>query len=97
MAEESDTETDQESVQLSTPQRSTSTEESGTESDVQVENAFKRQWELFLRHVVKDEPFRWDLLEGAKGVQLAEKGLESWKKRCWMDVQPLKRENAEMN
>ncbi len=38
------------------------------------DNAFKVQWELFLRHVVKDEPFRWDLLEGAKGVQLAEIG-----------------------
>jgi predicted dehydrogenase len=50
------------------------------------DNAFKRQWELFLRHVVKDEPFRWDLLEGAKGVQLAEKGLESWAKRAWVDI-----------
>ena len=53
------------------------------------ENAFKRQWELFLRHVVKDEPFRWNLLEGAKGVQLAERGLESWRKRAWVDVEPL--------
>jgi len=39
------------------------------------DNAFKAQWELFLRHVVKNEPFRWNLLEGAKGVQLAECGL----------------------
>jgi predicted dehydrogenase len=53
------------------------------------ENAFKRQWELFLRHVVKNEPFRWNLLEGAKGVQLAEKGLESWSKRAWVDIGPL--------
>ncbi|HSU58365.1 MAG TPA: Gfo/Idh/MocA family oxidoreductase [Bryobacteraceae bacterium] len=53
------------------------------------ENAFKRQWELFLQHVVTDEPFRWDLLEGAKGVQLAEKGLESWRKRAWVEVGPL--------
>jgi predicted dehydrogenase len=53
------------------------------------ENPFKRQWELFLRHVVKDEPFRWDLYEGAKGVQLAEKGLESWQKRCWVDLPSL--------
>ena len=53
------------------------------------DNAFKRQWELFLRHVVKDEPFRWGLLEGAKGLQLAEKGLESWRKRAWVDVEPL--------
>ncbi len=55
------------------------------------DNAFKRQWELFLRHVVNDEPFPWDLFEGAKGVQLAEKGLESWSKRCWMNLEPLPR------
>ncbi len=54
------------------------------------DNAFKIQWELFLRHVVKDEPFRWNLLEGAKGVQLAEKGLESWKLRRWVHVPELK-------
>jgi len=54
------------------------------------DNAFKRQWELFLRHLVKDEPFRWTLLEGAKGVQLAVKGEESWKKRAWVDVPALK-------
>ena len=50
------------------------------------DNAFKAQWELFLKHVVKDEPFPWDLREGVKGVQLAEKGIESWKKRCWVNV-----------
>ncbi len=50
------------------------------------DNAFKVQWELFLRHVAADEPFPWTLLEGAKGVQLAEKALESWKKRQWVDV-----------
>jgi predicted dehydrogenase len=54
------------------------------------DNAFKRQWELFLRHVVRDEPFRWGLLEGAKGVQLAEAGLESWQERRWVEVGPLK-------
>ena len=54
------------------------------------DNAFKRQWELFLRHIVKDEPFRWNLLEGVKGVQLAEKGLESWRKRCWVEIPALK-------
>lgn len=53
------------------------------------ENAFKAQWELFLRHVVLDEPFRWDLKEGAKGVQLAELGLLSWKERRWVDVPAL--------
>jgi predicted dehydrogenase len=54
------------------------------------ENAFKRQWELYLRHIVKGGPFQWDLLEGAKGVQLAEKGIESWEKRAWVDVPALK-------
>jgi predicted dehydrogenase len=53
------------------------------------ENAFKAQWELFLKHVAADEPFRWTLLEGAKGVQLAEKGLESWSKRAWVDIDPI--------
>ena len=54
------------------------------------DNAFKIQWELFLRHVVKDEPFPWNLLEGAKGVQLAEKGIESWEKKCWLEIPELK-------
>lgn len=55
-----------------------------------LENAFKVQWELFLRYVVKGEPdFPWNLLEGAKGVQLAEKGIESWEKRAWVDIEDL--------
>jgi hypothetical protein len=47
------------------------------------------QWELFLRHVVKDEPFPWTLLEGARGVQLAEVGLRSWAERRTLDVPKL--------
>ena len=53
------------------------------------QNAFKAQWELFLKHVVRDDPFPWNLKEGAKGVQLAELGLESWKKRSWVKVKDL--------
>jgi len=53
------------------------------------DNAFKVQWELFLRHVVKNEPFPWTLFEGAKGVQLAELGLKSWAERRWVDVPVL--------
>jgi predicted dehydrogenase len=53
------------------------------------DNAFKVEWELFLRHVVKDEPFQWNLFEGAKGVQLAELGLQSWAERRWLDVPKL--------
>jgi predicted dehydrogenase len=55
------------------------------------ENAFKVQWELFLKHVAQDDPFRWDLLEGAKGVQLAELGMKSWKERRWLDLPALDR------
>ena len=50
------------------------------------DNAFKVQWELFLKHVVKNDPFPWDLRDGARGVQLAEKGIESWEKRAWVTV-----------
>jgi predicted dehydrogenase len=53
------------------------------------ENAFKVQWEMFLKHVVLDTSFPWGLLEGAKGVQLAELGIESWQKRCWVNVPAL--------
>lgn len=53
------------------------------------DNGFKVQWELFLKHVVNDEPFPWDFLEGAKGTQLAELGLRSWQERRWIDVPEL--------
>ena len=53
------------------------------------DNAFKIQWELFLKHVVVGTPFRWTLREGAKGVQLAEAGLQSWKERKWVDLKKI--------
>lgn len=53
------------------------------------DNAFKIQWEAFLRHVVADEPFPWTLLEGAKGVQLAEAALASWRSGRWVDLPDL--------
>ena len=53
------------------------------------DNAFKVQWEMFLKHVVADAPFRWSLREGAKGVQLAELGLKSWETRQWVPVPAL--------
>jgi predicted dehydrogenase len=53
------------------------------------DNAFKAQWELFLRHVVTGSPFPWSLHEGAKGVQLAELALKSSCERRWVDVPPL--------
>lgn len=51
--------------------------------------AFRAQWELFLRHVVLDEPWRWDLLAGARGVQLAELGLASAAQGRRLDVPEL--------
>lgn len=53
------------------------------------DNAFKIQWEEFLKHVAIDTPFPWTLREGAKGVQLAELGLKSWEQRKWLDVPAL--------
>ena len=53
------------------------------------DNAFKVQWELFLRHVVLNDPFPHDLLEGARGVQLAELGMQSWAEKRWVDVTEL--------
>ena len=47
------------------------------------DNAFKIQWEMFLKHVAREERFPWTLREGAKGVELAEKSLESHDKGAW--------------
>ena len=58
--------------------------------DAQVyDNGFKLQWEAFIRHVVEDAPYRWTLPEGAKGVQLVEAALQSWRERRWVDVPRL--------
>jgi predicted dehydrogenase len=53
------------------------------------DNAFKVQWERFIRHVVENAPFNWTLREGAKGVQLVECALQSWEERRWVDVPAL--------
>ncbi|KAA0688452.1 Gfo/Idh/MocA family protein [Azospirillum brasilense] len=53
------------------------------------DNGFKTQWESFIRHVVEDAPFDHGLIEGAKGVQLVEAALKSWKERRWVDVPSL--------
>jgi predicted dehydrogenase len=56
------------------------------------DNGFKAQWEDFIRHVAADTPWKYDLMEGVKGVQLAELGLKSWAERRWLDVPDLTRE-----
>jgi len=45
---------------------------------------------LFYKHYAEGSSFPWDLLEGAKGVQLAELGLQSWREHRWVDVPELK-------
>ena len=40
-------------------------------------NGFRQQWEEFLTSYVTETPYAFDLLAGARGVQLAEAGLRS--------------------
>ncbi|MFS0562262.1 Gfo/Idh/MocA family oxidoreductase [Terribacillus sp. 179-K 1B1 HS] len=53
------------------------------------DNGFKIQWELFLKHVEENAAFPWDLLEGAKGTQLSDLGLEAWREKKWVTVPSL--------
>jgi len=53
------------------------------------DNGFKVQWEMFIRHVCENAPYKYTLIEGAKGVQLVECALQSWKERRTVDVPPL--------
>lgn len=55
------------------------------------DNAFKIQWEMFLRHAVAGEPFPWDFMAGARGVQLGELGLRSWREGRRLKVPELAR------
>ena len=52
-------------------------------------NAFRLQWERFLRHVALGDAFPWDFRAGARGAQLAELGLRSWRERRWVEVPAL--------
>jgi predicted dehydrogenase len=57
--------------------------------NITYENGFKIQWEDFIRYMYAGTAWKHDLVEGAKGVQLAELGLKSWAERRWLDVPPL--------
>jgi len=52
-------------------------------------NGFRVQWEQFIRYVFDGGEWPHTLLEGAKGIQLAELGLQSWRERRWLDVPSL--------
>ena len=53
------------------------------------ENGFKTQWEQFLRHVLEDAPHEFDFMAGARGVRLAEAGLESSRTGARVDLPEL--------
>jgi predicted dehydrogenase len=53
-------------------------------------NGFRAQWELFLRYLAGEmSEFPWNLEAGARGVQLAEAAVRSWRERRWIDLPPL--------
>jgi predicted dehydrogenase len=54
-----------------------------------LDNGFKAQWEQFIRHVVEDAVHPYDFMAGARGVRLAEAGLESSLKGCRVEVEEL--------
>lgn len=54
--------------------------------NAEFDNAFKVQWEMFLRHVAEDAPFPHTFIDGARGVQLAELAQASGRERRWVDV-----------
>jgi predicted dehydrogenase len=53
------------------------------------ENGFKVQWEQFLRHVLEDAPYDFDLLAGARGVRLSVEGLRSSHEGRRIDLPPV--------
>jgi predicted dehydrogenase len=52
-------------------------------------NSYRACWEGFLRHVAEEAPFAAPLIEGAKGVQLAEACHRSHAERGWVDLPQL--------
>lgn len=50
------------------------------------DNGFKAQWELFLRDMLAGRPHAYDLLSGARGINLAQAGLTSSRERRWVDL-----------
>ena len=53
------------------------------------DNGFKVQWEMFIRHIAEDAPYKYTLREGVKGLQLVELATQSWKERRWIDIPDL--------
>ncbi|WP_250034454.1 Gfo/Idh/MocA family protein [Paractinoplanes maris] len=54
-------------------------------------NGFRAQWEQFLRYVAEDGPYTGDLWAGARGVQVAELGLQSSREGRRLEIPELGR------
>ena len=55
-------------------------------SNAELDNGFKLQWEEFLSDVIAGRDHRFGLLSAARGVQLAELGLQSSAERRTIDI-----------
>ncbi|MFG0255424.1 MAG: gfo/Idh/MocA family oxidoreductase, partial [Rhodopirellula sp. JB053] len=55
-------------------------------NNTEYDNAFKIQWELFIRHCADDGDFPWSLASAAAGVQLAEAGVQSVDQKTWVSL-----------
>jgi predicted dehydrogenase len=58
-------------------------------ANADLDNGFKAQWEEFLRDVLAGKEHRFGLLSAARGVQLAELGLQSSAERRTLDIPEL--------
>jgi predicted dehydrogenase len=58
-------------------------------ANTDLDNGFKAQWEEFLRDVLAGRPHRFGLESAARGVQLAELGLQSSSERRTIDIPEL--------
>ncbi|AYY13908.1 gfo/Idh/MocA family oxidoreductase [Actinobacteria bacterium YIM 96077] len=58
-------------------------------ANAELDNGFKAQWEDFVRHVVEDAPHPYDFLAGARGVRLAQAGLDSSAQGTRVDLPEL--------
>lgn len=59
-------------------------------ANAELPNGFRAQWEEFLGDVVTGKPHRFDLMSAARGVQLAELGLQSSDEGRRVAMQELK-------
>jgi hypothetical protein len=54
------------------------------------DNGFKTQWEMFIRHVAEDAPYRGTCWKAPRACSWSSCALQSWKERRWVDVPALK-------